>query len=113
MDQESKQDDLQKLHRETSLQYKTAARISDEALARKTKELATVLKEKKCRDCMICVEELRGDQLVQQLNDRLVQKSSRVNQLEEANRKSTALLAQLSVSTQAYVRSKQVEMRSV
>jgi hypothetical protein len=29
-------------------------------VARKTKELATVLKEKKCRDCQICCEDLNG-----------------------------------------------------
>jgi ribosomal silencing factor RsfS len=63
---------------------------AEESLARAKKELATVLKEKKCRDCLVCCEGLagqKGEALIKELNERLFAKSTQANHLEETNRK--------------------------
>ena len=48
---------------------------------------------------MICVDDLKGlkgDQLVSSLNDQLVKKTVRINQLEEASRKTMKIISQIS-----------------
>ena len=62
-------------------------------IARKTKELETVLREKKCLNCILCVEDIKlkngGDasQLattITQLNDKLVEKVFQIKKLEDS-----------------------------
>ena len=56
--------------------------MTEEALARKTKELETVLKEKKCSNCILCTEDVPGrggetgssPSILADLNGRLVKK---------------------------------------
>lgn len=59
-DLEAKLDDGNKLQREISIQFKQSSVIQEEALIRRSKELTAVLKEKKCRDCIICQEDLKN-----------------------------------------------------
>lgn len=78
-----------KLNRDQSYQFKQASRMAEETIARKTKELQSVLKEKKCNGCVLCLEDLGNnkgmatDQLVSNLNERLVGKTVKIGALEE------------------------------
>ena len=70
--------------RDLSLQFKVAQRINEESIARKTKELESVLREKKCVNCALCTEDIKCklpmDQLkvISDLNERLVQRVGRI-----------------------------------
>lgn len=88
-----------KLQKDLSLSFKQSLRQQEEINVRESNNLKAVLKEKKCRDCMICVDDLKGlkgDQLVSSLNDQLVKKTVRINQLEEASRKTMKIISQIS-----------------
>ena len=68
-------------------------------IARKSKEMEVVLREKKCFNCVLCVDDIKhkiGDSQVatiSTLNDQLVQKTCKINELEEANRQSNHLIS--------------------
>jgi len=49
-----------KLQKDLSLSFKLQLRQQEEIIVRESKNLQAVLKEKKCRDCMICEEDLKG-----------------------------------------------------
>lgn len=80
--------------------------MDQQTIARKTKELATVLREKKCSNCVLCVEDIKlkahqnpdTAQMSAQiglLNDNLVAKAVRISELEESVRQSTLLTSQV------------------
>ena len=66
--------------------YQAVLKKNDETIARKTKEVESLLKEKKCKNCILCLEDLKDKQadiLVKDLNDRLVVKTNKIVQLED------------------------------
>lgn len=73
--------------------------MNEETIARKTKEVETLLREKKCKNCVLCLDDLKdrnSSDLITDLNDRLLAKSKRIDSLEDQLRKSTALVNQVS-----------------
>jgi len=82
-----------------SASFKVAARINEETIARKTKELESVLKEKKCVNCVLCTEDIKAkvpadhDRVLRELNESLVAKSLRVSKLEETTREQNYLIS--------------------
>lgn len=72
--------------------------MNEETIARKTKEVETLMREKKCKNCVLCLEDLKDRNpstdytLIQDLNDRLMIKSKRIETLEDQLRKSTSLI---------------------
>lgn len=50
---------LNRTVKDLSVSFKLAHKTSEETIARKTKEVDTLLKEKKCKNCMICLEDLK------------------------------------------------------
>lgn len=73
-------------------------------MLRKSKQLESVLKEKKCQNCILCIEDIpgRGEtgssnrNIVNELNDRLLKNAQRINDLEENLRHSSLLISYLS-----------------
>ena len=68
----------------------------EESLAKKTKEIEAVLKNKKCKNCILCTEDLKDikpDLVVKDLNERLIQKTNKIVQLEDQVRKSSAMVS--------------------
>ena len=56
-------------------------KMNEETIARKGKEVESLLKEKKCKNCILCLEDLKdkqGDLLIKDLNDRLVIKTTKI-----------------------------------
>jgi len=83
---------------EKSEQDKSAKRTLEEALHRKSKEVEALQKEKKCKNCFLCLEELKDkspDMRVKEMNNSLIQKASRIAQLEDQVRKLQNLMGQL------------------
>lgn len=76
--------DIEKLNRtmkDLSLNFKLTQRTNEETIARKTKEVETILKEKKCKNCIICLEDLKDkptDSIVKDLNERLIVKTNKI-----------------------------------
>ena len=75
-------------------------KTNEETIARRAKEVEGLIREKKCKGCILCLEDLKEKSatdpaLVQDLNDRLLAKAKRVEQLEEQVRKSNSLVNQV------------------
>jgi hypothetical protein len=67
-------------------------------LAKKSKELDALAKSKNCKNCIICIEDLRGKpeaQIIKDLNDKLFDKSKQIQTLEENLRKASSLINQV------------------
>ena len=45
--------------RDLTNKFKDSSRLDQATIARKTKELETVLREKKCQNCILCVEDIK------------------------------------------------------
>jgi hypothetical protein len=77
-------------------QHKIAQRITEESLARKTKEVEALQKERKCRNCVLCLNDLKDksshDQL-QDMNDLLRTKMTKIATLEDSVRKAHILIS--------------------
>lgn len=90
---------LMKNLKDVTLQHTMNLRQSDDTVSRKNKEIECLLKEKKCKNCILCLEDLKDknpDQaLIQDLNDRLMLKSKRIDTLEDQQRKCTFLVNQV------------------
>lgn len=72
---------LMKNLKDSALAFSQAQKANEEAVARKTKEVESLIREKKCKGCAICLEDLKDkqhDHLLSDLNDRLMAKSKRV-----------------------------------
>lgn len=48
-----------KSFKDLTTQHKISQRLTEEQLMRKTKEVEALAKEKKCKGCYVCLEELR------------------------------------------------------
>jgi hypothetical protein len=48
--------------KDVSLSFSMTQKMNEETIARKSKEVETLLKEKKCRNCIICLEDLKDKQ---------------------------------------------------
>lgn len=89
-------EDANRTIRDLSAQFIKDSKLDKQAIARKNKELETVLREKKCTNCILCVEDIKlkngqaeSIQLAQQitkLNEINVGKSNKINELEESLR---------------------------
>lgn len=85
------------------LQFKSSSRLTEESLLRKSKQLESVLKEKKCSNCILCIEDVAGRaetgssqrNIVSDLNDRLIKNAQRIAELEESSRQQSSLICQL------------------
>ena len=91
-------EEANKTIREISAQFVVNSKVDQQTIARKTKELETVLREKKCSSCILCVEDVRlkcqqdSAQMTAQislLNDNLVAKALKVSELEEGMRQAS------------------------
>ena len=55
--------------------------MNEETIARKSKEVESLLREKKCKNCILCLDDIKdrsGDSsIVAELNDKLKVKSQR------------------------------------
>lgn len=50
------------------------------------KEVDTLIREKKCKNCMLCIEDLKDkptETIIRELNDRLVTRTTKVANLED------------------------------
>ena len=95
--------------KDLSLNFKLTQRTNEETIARKTKEVDTILKEKKCKNCILCLEDLKdkpSDIMIKDLNERLVTKTNKIAQLEDQVRKSTSLVSQVCNHTFTLLRTK-------
>ena len=86
------------------MQLKVSSRITEESLLKKSKQLESVLKEKKCSNCILCIEDVAGRgetgssnrNIVNELNDKLIKNTQRISEIEETNRQQALLICQLS-----------------
>lgn len=72
--------------KDSSLLFQQSQKTTEEALARKVKELDALSKSKSCKNCIICLEDLRDKSdygLIKDLNDKLIDKSKQISTLEE------------------------------
>jgi len=51
---------LMKNLKDSSLVFSMGQKMNEETITRKTKEVESLIKEKKCKGCVICLEDLRG-----------------------------------------------------
>jgi hypothetical protein len=61
--------------KDLSLNHKLTQRMCEETIAKKTKEIEAVLKNKKCKNCILCIEDLKDvkpDLVVKDLNEKLI-----------------------------------------
>jgi len=74
---------LMKNLKDLSLQQSMNSKMNEEIIARKTKEVETLMKEKKCKNCVLCLEDLKdrtpNADLIQDLNERLMVKTKRID----------------------------------
>lgn len=109
---------LMKNLKDSSLAFAIGQRMNEETIARKTKEVESLMREKKCKGCILCLEDLKDrscsdPNLISDLNERLMTKAKRVDSLEEQIRKGNLLINQvcqqnfqfLRVKTQDYYKS--------
>jgi hypothetical protein len=61
--------------------------MNEETIARKSKEVESLLREKKCKNCILCLDDIKDrsadSSIVAELNDKLKAKSQRIDLLEE------------------------------
>jgi hypothetical protein len=50
---------LMKNLKDSSLAFSMGQRMNEETIARKTKEVESLMREKKCKNCVICIEDLK------------------------------------------------------
>jgi len=96
--------------KDMSLAFSMGQRMNEDTIARKTKEVESLLREKKCRNCILCLDDLKdknsSSDLISDLNDRLLAKSKRIDSLEDQLRKSTSLVNQVSQQNFQFLRQK-------
>ena len=88
---------LMKNLKDSALAFSMSQRMNEETISRKTKEVESLVREKKCKNCVLCIEDLKDTSctdphLIQDLNERLMGKCKRIDQLEEQVRKGTLLV---------------------
>lgn len=45
--------------KDVSLAHSMGQRMNEEALARKTKEVESLIREKKCKNCILCLDDIK------------------------------------------------------
>jgi len=45
--------------KDVALAFNVAQRNNEETIARKTKEVESLMREKKCKNCILCIEDLK------------------------------------------------------
>ncbi len=45
--------------KDISLAHSMGQKMNEEVIARKTKEVETLMREKKCKNCVLCLEDLK------------------------------------------------------
>lgn len=88
-----------------------AVRFNEEKLAKKHKELETILKDKKCKNCPICLEGMNlnfHDQidLITELNKNLLAKSLENEELQNELNKSQKLMSDICSHNYSMLRQK-------
>ena len=73
--------------KDMSLAFSIGQKMNEETIARKSKEVESLLREKKCKNCILCLEDIKDRSadysIVNELNEKLKTKSMRIDQLEE------------------------------
>lgn len=59
---------LMKNLKDMSLSFSLGQRMNEETIARKTKEVETLMREKKCKNCVLCLEDLKDRNAATDLN---------------------------------------------
>lgn len=73
---------LMKNLKDVSLAFAMGQKMNEETIVRKSKEVETILREKKCKNCILCLEDIKDSNLMD-MNDRLMTKSRKIDSLEE------------------------------
>ena len=84
--------------KDQALLFQHTQKLTEEGLARKTKELEALAKSKNCKNCVVCLEDLRGRPeaaLVKELSDKLAEKSRQLLAAEEQVRRAAAVVNQV------------------
>ena len=50
---------LMKNLKDTSLAFSMGQKMNEEVIQRKTKEIESLIKEKKCKNCVLCMDDLK------------------------------------------------------
>ena len=50
---------LMKNLKDTSLAFSMGQKMNEEVIQRKTKEVESLIKEKKCKNCILCMDDLK------------------------------------------------------
>ena len=50
---------LMKNLKDSSLQFSMSQKMNEETIVRKTKEVESLMREKKCKGCILCLEDLK------------------------------------------------------
>ncbi len=73
--------------KDMSLAFSMGQKMNEETIARKSKEVESLIKEKKCKNCILCLDDIKDRSadhaIVSELNEKLKVKSQRIEQLEE------------------------------
>lgn len=78
---------LAKNLKDSAMAFNMQQRSSEDTIQRKTKEVESLMREKKCKNCVLCLEDLKDKApdaaLINDLNDRLLAKTKRIDSLED------------------------------
>ena len=73
--------------KDMSQAFTVGQKMNEETIARKSKEVESLIREKKCKNCILCLDDLKekstDHSIVFELNEKLKNKSQRIEQLEE------------------------------
>ena len=73
--------------KDMSLAFSMGQKMNEETIARKSKEVESLIKEKKCKNCILCLDDIKDRSadhaIVSELSEKLKVKSQRIEQLEE------------------------------
>lgn len=102
---------LNRTVRDLTQQQKLAITFNEEKLMKKAKQLETILREKKCKNCAICLEGMNLSQmdqidLITDLNKQVMQRGNEAEGLQEQLNQANKLLADVCAHNYAILRSK-------
>jgi hypothetical protein len=65
--------------KDMSLAFSVGQKMNEETIARKSKEVESLLREKKCKNCILCLDDIKDrsadSSIVAELSDKLKSKS--------------------------------------
>ena len=53
---------LMKNLKDSALTFAMGQKVNEDTIARKTKEVESLIKEKKCKNCILCLEDIKDKQ---------------------------------------------------